>query len=172
MQKILVVLFLLFKVSFMFSQSANDCSCEGIVDTKHKNYIEIFNTPSGQIKNKIRQDFKKEDYLTFIINKDSATFFYLTFYYSISGKAYTGWVKKANYLGTYSRVYTDTLYLYTNPDLKSRVQSKIPTWTYNLLPIIHCKEKWVFIKYLMGKEIKQGWLQYENQCPNPYTTCN
>jgi hypothetical protein len=172
MKSILIILFLTFETSLVFCQNTNNCSCEGLVDINYKNLIDIYKIPFGQIKYKIKQDFKNEDFLTFSIDKDSANFFHLTFSFSISGKDFTGWVKKANYLGIYSRVYSDTLKLYSMANLKSPINMTIATWTNTLLPIYACKDKWVFIKYSENNRRKEGWVQDKDQCSNPYTICN
>ena len=169
MKKNLLILLLLIKTSFCYSQQTNTCSCEGLVNTDYKNSIVIYDKPFGQIKHSIKQDFKNEDYLTFIIDKDSANFFHLTFSYSLKDITFTGWTTKANYLGTFSRVYNDTLNLFSRPNLTSKIKSRIATWTNALLPITSCKDKWVYIK--LNKDF-EGWLQHKDQCANPYTTCN
>ncbi|HSC54317.1 MAG TPA: hypothetical protein VLC98_11870 [Phnomibacter sp.] len=156
----------------MFCQQANICSCEGLVDTDYKNAIDIYKAPLGQIKHKIKQDFKNEDYLIFTIDKDSANYFHLTFSYAISGKKFTGWVKKANYFGTHLRVYTGTLKLYNKPNSKSVIETKTDSLTNDLLPIIACKDKWVYVNHRTKNELYVGWLQEKDQCANPYTTCN
>lgn len=169
MNKNILILFLLIKSSFCFSQMEKTCSCDGLVDIGYKNAIAIFDKPLGQIKHRIKQDFKNENLLAFTIDKDSSDFFHLTMSYSRTDKAYTGWVKKAAYLGTYSRVYNDTLNLYSKPDLRSRIKSRIPTYTNSLLPITACRNKWVYVKI---KKSVEGWLQEKDQCANPYTTCD
>ena len=160
---------LLLQTNFSYSQTTSNCSCKGLVDLNYKKTITIYKNPFGQIKYNIKQDFINEDYLTFDIKKDSANFFYLTFTYSIEGKTYSGWVKKANYLGTFSRVYNDTLNLFSKPNLQSSIKSKVRSGTNSLLPIIACKDKWVYVKF---RDKIEGWLQGKDQCANPYTTCN
>ena len=169
MRKILFILLLLIKSGFGYSQQINICACEGLVDTDYKNAIVIYDKPLGQIKHSIKQDFENEDYLTFKIDKDSGNFFHLTFSYSLKDKSYTGWVKKGNYLGIFSRVYNHTLNLFSMPNLTSKVKSKIPSWTNAFLPITACKDRWLYIRFRKDFE---GWLQDKDQCANPYTTCN
>lgn len=169
MRKFIFILLFLFETNFSHSQTTNNCSCEGLVDLNYKKSIPIYNNSFGQIKYNIKQDFKNEDYLTFVIDRDSANFFHLTFTYSMKGTTYSGWVKKANYLGTFSRAYSDTLNLFSKPNLKSKIKSKIKDWTDSLLTITSCKDKWVYVKF---KNNIEGWLQDKDQCANPYTTCN
>lgn len=107
--------------------------------------------------------------MSFDIDKESANFFHLTFTYSIKGKIYSDRVKKGNYLGTFSSVYNDTVNIFNRPCLLSNIKSKVRIWTNSLLPIIACKDKWVYVKF---KNNIEGWMQDKDQCANPYTTCN
>lgn len=169
MIKSLISFLLLLKVTFGFSQNVNICSCQGLVDIDYKKSVNIYNKPLKQIQYSLKQDFKNEDYLTFTVDKDSANYFHATFQYEIKNKHYSGWVKKANYLGTYSRVYTGPLRLFTKPNSNSRIHSTIATWTNDLLPIYGCKDKWIFVKTSVNKSFKEGWVKYKDYCSNPYT---
>ena len=90
-------------------------------------------------------------------------------------KTSEGWIAIKN-VGVYLRPRNEEeiIPIYDNP-IKNSVYKNIngrkPEF-FNLINIIDIKEKWLKIKYIENKSIKEGWLNYENQCSNPYSTCN
>lgn len=150
-------------------QSVVPCSCQGLVDINYSKPIPIYDKPNGKLKSSVRQDVKSDDCLMFFIDKDSSDYFHIELTYALKHSSFKGWVMKANYLGTFSRVYNDTLKLLSMPVAGAAVRSIIPVCTNDLLPITKCKGQWVYIRY---KGRIEGWMRKEDQCPNPYTTCN
>ena len=132
----------------------------------------LYDEPGGKIVKKLEQDTTNEDYLIFIIDKEEGNYFHLKFTYSISRRSFTGWITKLQYLGTYVRNYKDSVLLYSEPRLKSRVNSIIPEWDNSLYQVIHCSDKWMYVKKMYKGQAKEGWLAPYMQCSNPYTTCN
>ncbi|MPM49013.1 hypothetical protein SDC9_95741 [bioreactor metagenome] len=82
-----------------------------------------------------------------------------------------GWIE-TKYLGIYATDWTNVK-LYSHPNINSKVKSIIirPEWyPFNILK---CKGNWLYVSYLDGDGvIKEGWLPPDNQCSNPYSTCN
>jgi hypothetical protein len=148
------------------------CSCQGIIDPDYKGVVEIFDNPNGKVTHSVRQDFKNEDFLIFQIDSVSSFHFHATMTYSMSGKRFVGWVPKKKYLGTFPRAYADTIYLYRKPTTQSKPLATIAPGNDALVQIINCGNKWVYIKTKKSGALLQGWLKPEDQCSNPYTTCN
>lgn len=169
MNRKLIFLIIVFKSSFCFSQNNNSCSCDGLINIDYKNTILIYDKPLGKVLHSVKQDFANEDFLVFRIDKDSAGYFHLKVSYSLKQESFTGWIKKANYLGTYSRSYIDTLKLFNKPDSTSTIKNVVPEWKNDFLLIVACSDKWVYIK---NRKVTEGWMRESDQCANPYTTCN
>lgn len=85
-----------------------------------------------------------------------------------------GWIKKSKLIGVFAKNYSipQRLNLYVKPSLKSKVNSIIPKWVNQLYIIEKCSSKWAYVKIKYKGQIKEGWLQPDKQCDNPYTTCN
>lgn len=169
MSKILTITFVFLQL-YINAQSLNKCNCQAFIDLNFKNEIIVYDKPNGITIKKLKHDFKNEDYLTLDIHNDTVGFFQIDISNAIKGKYYHGWIKKSNLINVYTRF--DKTALFSNPDIKSKINFIIPQQTNEVFIIENCKDKWVYgrIKY-NGRFIK-GWLQYSDQCPAIYTTCN
>ena len=162
-------------ISKTSAQTSTQCNCGAIVDVDFHCKVVVYDKPDGKIVKSLRHDFQKEDYLILTIDKDSLHFFHVDISNALtpeSGK--TGWIIKTKEIGTYARNYqqNDTLRLYSKPELTSKVQSIIPDWTNELYTITRCFKNWAYVRIKYNGQLKEGWLQPDKQCYNPYTTCN
>ena len=175
MKHYLIILLLTLVIIKTKGQNSSKCNCEALVDFNYKGQIIVYYKPNGHSIKSLQHNFKGEDYLVLTINNDSLNFFYVDISYALTENSNTmGWIKKINAIGTYTSNYSpsDTLFLYSKPDLKSKVQSIIPDWTNQLYTISKCFGKWVYVKIKYKGQLKQGWLEPGKQCSNPYTTCS
>lgn len=172
MKKFPLLLLLLAGKTILFGQENYPCSCQGIIDPAYKGVVKIFDKPNGKMMRGLRQNFKNEDFLVFQIDSATSSYFHATITYAVSGKKHAGWISKKEYIGTFPRVYADTAYLYEKANNRAKRLAGIPTGRNSLVQIVNCNNKWVYVK-TKGHEIRlQGWLKPEDQCANPYTTCN
>lgn len=172
--------FILIALSIIFiiktnAQTSTQCNCGAIVDVGFKGKVAIYDKPNGRIIKSLQNDIQNEDYLILTIDNDSLNFFHV----DISNaerpeNSKVGWIKKTKKIGTYARNYqqNDTLFLYFKPELTSKIQSVISGWTNELYTITKCFKSWAYVKIRYKGKIKEGWLQPDKQCDNPYTTCN
>ena len=161
--------------SFNLKAQIDKCNCDALIDINYKNKITVYSKPNGKAVKSFVHNFKEEDFLMLKINNDSIGFFHASVSYANKEKINTdGWIKKTTVIGTYARNYgkDDTLKLYSKPNLMSSVHSYIPEWVDDFYSITKCHNKWVYVKLKYKGQIKEGWLHPDNQCPNPYTTCN
>lgn len=175
MKKFLNYIFLFSLLTKSFGQTKSSCNCRAMIDINYKNEVSIFDKPNGKIIQKLKHNFEEEDYLTLTILKDSADYYKVNISYSIKENSnLIGWLKKSNNIGTFAKNYSpkEKLNLYTKPNKKSKIKSIIPNWTNQLYIIKKCDEKWVYVKIKYKGVAKEGWLEPEKQCDNPYTTCN
>ena len=150
------------------------CNCDGLVDWRKDVKVKLFDQPNRQVINTLTHDIQGEDFLTFTIYDSQDEFFKVKIGRAIEGRQQTGWIEKEDYLGTYARNYSDndTLFLFTNPDLKSKPTDTISKYYTELYTITDCEGKWAkVIMKTTDKEFK-GWIEPEMQCSSPYTTCN
>lgn len=81
-----------------------------------------------------------------------------------------GWMNVKD-LGIYTRPRNEKgiVPIYQNSNANSLKSELI---TNEILNIIEIKDKWFKVAYFENDKWKSGWLSPENQCPNPYSTCN
>jgi hypothetical protein len=173
MKKHLIFIFFLSLTIKCFGQA--NCNCGAIIDIDFKNKVSILDKPNGNVIKKLRHNFEEEDYLILTIKKDTVGYFKVDISYSIKENSnITGWIKKDTNIGTFAKNYSpkEKLNLYSEPNKKSKINSIVPNWTNQLYVIEKCSEKWVYVKVKYKGKIKEGWLEPEMQCDNPYTTCN
>ena len=84
----------------------------------------------------------------------------------------TGWVLNKSYLATYSRNYSDTLFVY-EPNNKKKIICSIADYFTSPMQIIEFKGDWVKVKIVeFDLSCKGGWIKQNMTCSSPYTTCN
>ena len=168
----LIILPLVSLMSSCNAQNVSKCNCATLLIPTHK-LIPLYEKPNGKIITQIINDTIKEDYYTLQIKEQVKGFSFVRASAAIiDTTTKTGWIE-TKYLGIYSSVYSDTLKLFTQPNKKSKVKSVINNPLYDFLNVIECSHGWLYIKYLdIDKKTKEGWLSPDNQCSNPYTTCN
>lgn len=148
------------------------CDCSAILIPDQVR-VPIYNKPNnGKIINYIKNDTIKQDYFILDIAQIIDSFAFVQTYAVIYDTVpKIGWIK-TKFLGIYPGRY-DTLNLYIKPDKRSGVKTRIIEPGPSPMIIIKCQNKWLYVQYLDDdKKIKKGWLAPEDQCANPYTSCN
>jgi len=150
-----------------------NCNCKGLVDWNYHDPILLFEIKDGTIIDTLTNDSANENSLVFNIIEDENEYFKVEIGLSQDTVWKKGWIKKADYLGTYARNYSiDKLTLYSKPNLKSKPKSIIKEYYEGLYEIMKCNDEWVEVKVTINGKEYSGWLERKMQCPNPYTTCN
>jgi hypothetical protein len=84
----------------------------------------------------------------------------------------SGWILNKSYLATYSRNYSDTLFVYAETDKKEPICS-IPDYFTSPMLIVEFKNNWVRVKIKDScLSCNGGWIMKNMTCSSPYTTCN
>lgn len=86
------------------------------------------------------------------------------------GKTVSGWLQNNSYLATYSRNYSDTLFVHVESNTGDVVYS-IEEYFTSPMKIIACKENWVKVEIKDSSFNYIGWVLQSMTCPSPYTTC-
>ena len=95
--------------------------------------------------------------------------------YLIAGEIEEGWIKEDSTIGVYARVYPvgDSLRLMSAPGKSSIAKPLKIAYTTQLFQVIDCNLKgWLKVSILFDGKKNEGWIAPEDQCDNPYTTCN
>jgi hypothetical protein len=175
MNHVLIIAYLAIYISTTNAQNASTCSCVAIINPDFKGKVSILSKPNGGIVKQMQHNFSEEDFLMLKIYKDSLNFFYGQISYALTPQKFeTGWFQKSKELGTYTRNYAsnDTLKLYSQASVKSKIRVRIPYWINRMVTISKCDKDWIYVKINDKGITKEGWLSPDKQCPNPYTTCN
>lgn len=168
----LLILFFIPICLFGKNEIDNECNCSVVLYYKQIK-VPLFDD-KGKVLCCVMNDTTTEDYFGVIImkiNKNNRLA-----YVSASATLYDtipkiGWIETKN-LGIYPSKFS-TINLYYNPNIDSKIKSKIFKPEYFPFNILDCKENWLYISYLdTDGKIKEGWLSPEDQCSNPYSTCN
>ncbi len=150
--------------------------CEALIDLDYPGYVRVYNAPNGKVIQRLKQNVKDENWLVLSIDKDSGSYFHCFIGHTTGEEGDTrGWIKKAEYIGTFARNYAppnDTLFLYESPNLHSGVHSVVIEWTNRLYTISKCMGNWAYVKINIQGKVKEGWMSPDMQCANPFTTCN
>ena len=169
-----IIIILICLLTKSYGQTSDKCNCDALIDPQSKDEIIVYDKPKGKPIKALRNKSSDENYLVLTIDNDSLDYFHVSIAYALTENSNVkGWVKKSNLIGTYARNYPgNKLFLYSKPDVKSAIKNTIPEWLNQLYIIKNCYKKWVYVTIKYNGELKEGWLQPDLQCSNPYTTCN
>ena len=131
-------------------------------------YIMLYNKPKGDvITDSVINDTIREDYVSVNILKIKNERAQVEIEYSLSKNVIKGWIEK-KYLGIYP-VSTSLLLLYDSPRKGASVCDSIENAYWgNFLSVEKHKKGWLYIEY----QGHQGWMSPNDQCDNPYSSCN
>lgn len=136
--------------------------------------INVFTTSeSHEVKYTIMNDTVNEEYMLIEILQKEGTLFKIksasAFNDSIKSE---GWINN-KHVGIYlrSREISGSVPLYNSPKDNSSYTDINGNRT-ELMRIIDIKNGWLKIEFNENGLVKEGWIKKENQCPNPYSTCN
>lgn len=135
-------------------------------------YIPIYKSPNGPKIDSIINDTINENLALITIKQIKNNFAKVSFSGAINDTIQReGWIE-LKFLGI-NPATTNYLLLYRNANKKSFVCDTIlnPFWG-DLYPIFKCQGEWLYIRTQENNKWKEGWIAPENQCSNPYTTCN
>ena len=168
------ILNIILLLTFISCQSQN-CDCEGFIDWESNRIIDIYSDSDGKTKiSELQNDIENENFLMFKILESNKEYFKVEIGRAMTEKRIVGWIKKIKEIAVYDRNYSDseTLNLYTEPNLESKIKSKITEYQTEYYTIKDCKGKWIYAYREKDGKIIEGWLEQTMQCPNPYSTCN
>lgn len=171
MRYILITLIFIPHILFGQNKPKNEtCRCSVILFEKQRK-VPISNN-NGEVICYIMNDTITEDYFGISIMKIKNNRAYV----SASATLYDtlpkiGWIQ-TKYLGIYPNKFSK-INLYSKPDTKSLVRSTIIKPEYYPFNILDCKGAWLYVSYYdVDRKKKDGWLAPDDQCSNPYSTCN
>lgn len=82
-----------------------------------------------------------------------------------------GWINIEN-VGIYTSNYNRPLMLYKSPKKSDQYLFKINDYHPEMLPVFEYKDGWLLVELIVDGKINRGWLSPQDQCANPYSTCN
>jgi hypothetical protein len=143
------------------------CNCEILLITNSLHKVYADNSKNSKVLYELNNDTIKENYFVIIIYEINKKWAKISAYSPNREIKQKGWIQLTN-LGILTSDYP---ILYNEPD-KISSQTNIKNYDYNYLNILDCKNNWLKVKYSNKSGIYIGWLPPDNQCANPYTTCN
>jgi hypothetical protein len=147
--------------------------CEAFIDWQYLQSIDVYATPDGEIVGQVRNDSVDEDFIGLEILDSRKNYLHVKATLLVSGKTQVGWIKQADYICAYyreERVPTMDLTLFETPSTKKPFVVK--DWAPVLLTIEQCTGKWVHVSLRQNGHRVAGWIDANDLCANPYTTCN
>jgi len=169
--KYIILLIFAYIFSSCKAQESENCNCSVIMIPKGIQIPLYSLSNKNEIKIHLLNDTIKEEYYIINIYSQEGKMF------KISGAAphdtvnKNGWIE-SKYIGIYPSIF-DEIKLYSKPDTSSKVMSTIIKPEYYPFNVVKCFGKWLYVQYVdTDKKTKEGWLSPDNQCSNPYSTCN
>ena len=165
---LIAIIYMFLLLSFITDVGKN---CEVFLSLDFKNKVTLYNTASKQkVIKQIGHNFEGEDYLSFTIYKSNDSMYFVEASYSISGKNTKGWISKKSKLSVFSKSYNKKMILYKTYSKKTEEISL--NYISKELEVLNCHDGWLKVKVKLNNKIIIGWLPPEEQCSNPYSTCN
>lgn len=151
------------------------CDCSALIDPEFPGETVVYDAPNGKLKKKIQHNLKEEDFIGLSITGRQEGFYHVVASYLIAGEIVEGWIKEDSTIGVYARAYPvgDSLRLMSAPEKSSIAKPLKIAYTTQLFQVIDCNPKgWLKVSILFDGKKHEGWIAPEDQCDNPYTTCN
>ena len=168
---LLIFIILLLTVLICSKNKSKDTCCEvEFVLIPKQQLIPIYKDYKNHVViNSILNDTISENYFIGVIYEIKNNFSRIKGSYVFGEEIIEGWIK-TEHLGIYLSDFLNVS-LYSKPFYSSKKWIlKNPEWYP--IPIIKCKNNWVYVKYIDSHQKKSGWIPPEHQSSNPYTISN
>ena len=168
-QMFLMILIIVF--SGCYCQRRN-CDGTALLIPRHT-YIPLYNHINGSSIDSIINDTINEDSVGICIKKIKrgyAKIIYRNVLIDTIPKQ--GWIE-LKYLGINPAIYSGMMMLRTEPKATAPIMNIINNpWWGSLYNIYDCTNQWLYIRTIVDGKVVEGWMAPEDQCCNPYSTCN
>ncbi len=143
----------------------NTATC--LLIPKHE-YVMLYDKAEGYtIADSIINDTIQENYVLISIIKMKRGRAQIKVQYPLNDTIQIGWIDK-QYLGIHP-VSVPIIYLYNSPHKKASICDSITNVYWgDFLSVKECNSQWLYIE--TGEH--KGWISPNDQCNNPYSTCN
>lgn len=148
---------------------------ESYYDKSNRKPIYIYNSKNGDIIDTLSNvDDKNSWYKIAIIDSEYGWFKIKNIQRLPSSYQDFGyenhWIKNQGFLITVDNYDTNHhVYLYDEPTQWSNKIHKVDN--FQLVTLIETTDLWAKVSFMVGKEKVEGWLNFEDQCAYPWTTC-
>ena len=169
----------------VFTNLYSQVKCAAVIDWQYTGNIDIYDKPTGKIIYQLKNDSANEDFLYLTINNEAGNYFNVSISFNSQlvsfnsqlangNKTMDGWIRKANYIGAYSRSekFPMSLTLYKNKKISDSNKVVIENWTPSFLTIEKCANEWTLVSLHHHKKLYKGWIETNKLCANSYTYCN
>jgi hypothetical protein len=131
--------------------------------------VQLYDKVNGKVIGQIQNNDNREVYYSFDVFNQKDDWFLVQA--TAINDTLTGWILNKSLMATYSRNYTDTLFIYSDTNSKYSF-CEIPNYFTSPMKIIEYKGSWVKVE-IEDKDLlcKGGWIKRSMTCSNPYTTC-
>lgn len=132
--------------------------------------VAVYASTSGEVVDSIQNDYQMESFYSVkVFSQKNDWFRILAEAIETESK---GWILNKSTLGTYSRNYTDTLFVYSKPDTTSNTECFFPEFFTTAMKVQKCENEWMKVEVENNGKKCTGWVLESMTCPSPYTTCN
>jgi hypothetical protein len=130
--------------------------------------------PNGTLIETPQNNHENEDYLSLKIFSETNDFFYVEMLSDRSNNTYTGWIKKSNYIGAFSKNEQEiqNITLYTEPSQENSNRIALDNWKSEFITIEKVEGIWRFISLNHNGKRVSGWIEARLLCANNYSTCS
>ncbi|MEE1947040.1 hypothetical protein VRU48_18085 [Pedobacter sp. KR3-3] len=165
----IALVFVLLSIGLLLSfKSITQHDCMVFLSLAAKEKIKVY---SDALKSKeiasLGHHFASEDYLMITILDSKNNCYQVEVAYAIAGKSIRGWISHTEKLAVYAKASNKKIRFYQSFERNSKVTTA--AYNPNELKVLAYHKGW--LKVGEGKTVL-GWLPMEEQCGNPYTTCN
>jgi hypothetical protein len=132
--------------------------------------VAVYDTICGEVIDSIQNDYQMESFYTVKVFSQKNDWFRVRA--EAIEKGSKGWILNKSLLATYSRNYTDTLFVYSKPDTTSNTECIFPNYFTTAMKVQKCENAWIKVEVENNGKKCTGWVLKSMTCPSPYTTCN
>jgi hypothetical protein len=165
------VLFLFFLPLLALSQE--ETYPEAIINWRFIDDVEIYSMPNGNLVSSMHNDHENQNYLSLKILTETGDYFYVEMTHSVYGKSRTGWIKKSEHIGAFSRndAEIQNLSLFSNPHATNSKIRNLTGWQSGFITIEKCQNNWRYVSLIYKEEKVSGWIEADKLCATNTSSC-
>lgn len=158
-------------IDSLFAEQRLNRIAIAFIDIDYQGEIDVYDNKHGIVTRSIKNDTSTFDFINLELIDKTDNMYYVVAFSSLTDSILAkGWIIRDSPIGIYNCMYQGNTVFYLSPD-SSKVLFVEKEYNPEAYEVVDFSGSWLKIKIRKGNAFVEGWIPWNEQCWNVYTTC-